>query len=52
MKRFTEPTSTFMVFAALVAVDDFCTARQLQASLRLDVNHVSAALSHLRIAAR
>lgn len=46
--RRKEPTSTRLVFELLIGADDFRTSRQIQAELGLDVNHVTAALCHLR----
>lgn len=48
MSRFTVPTSTSVIERTLRAADDFRTSRQLQLETMLDVNHVSAALYHLR----
>lgn len=47
MKR-KEPTSTSLVLELLIRADDFRTSRQIQGELGLDVNHVAAALCHLR----
>lgn len=46
--RHKQTTSTTLVLEALIRADDFHTGRQLKEKLGLDVNHVSAALYHLR----
>lgn len=46
--KYTKVTSTSLVNEALIKADDFVTGRQLQDTLMLDTNHVSAALYHLR----
>lgn len=47
MKRIKEPTSTKIVFEALIAADDFLTGKQLQVLTGLSSNRVSAALYSL-----
>lgn len=47
-RRRKEETSTSRVLRTLCQADDFRTSRQLQDETGLDVNHVSAALHHLR----
>ena len=48
MKKFKDPTSTSLVERALRECDDFRTMAQLRDLLKLDTNHTSAALSHLK----
>jgi len=47
MKRFKQPTSTSIVFAALIRANDFRTGKQLQTETGLSSNRVSAALYSL-----
>lgn len=46
--KMKERTATTLVMDALLRADDFRTGRQLMDELKLDTNHVSAALCHLR----
>lgn len=43
-----QPTCTSVVLAALLAIDDFATAKQLKDTTGLNANQISASLHELR----